>query len=164
MKLYVVRHAEPAVTGVFLGGRNDVPLRGAPPQFDFEVDVVYVSPMQRAQQTAESIVAPKITVEGLREIDFGEWGGLNWDQIEARWPERRALNRNWFGHSPDGGERWEDFVARVTGALEEILRDPRRKAIVAHGAVNAVIGSRLGGADASRFKQKYAEVSCFELT
>lgn len=162
-KLYVVRHAEPAITGVFLGSRNDVPLKGPPPRFAFEVDVVYVSPLQRARQTAEGINAPKIVVEDLREIDFGDWGGLSWEEIEARWPEAIALRRDWFGTSPPGGEPWEIFVARVTGALEIVLRDPRRKAIVAHGAVNAVIGATLTGRAPAGWRQTYGQVTSFDI-
>jgi broad specificity phosphatase PhoE len=162
-KLYVVRHAEPAVTGVFLGSRNDVPLKGMPPRFDFEVDVVYVSPLLRARQTAEAIEAPKIVVDDLREIDFGEWGGLSWDEIEARWPETIARNRTWFGMSPPGGEPWEAFVTRVGRALKGVLQDSRRKAIVAHGAVNAVIGAALSGRSPALCRQRYAEVASFEV-
>lgn len=162
-KLYVVRHAEPAVTGVFLGSRNDVPLKGQPPRFDFIVDVVYVSPLQRARQTAEAIDVPKIVIDDLREIDFGEWGGLSWEEIESRWPETIAKNRSWFGTSPPGGEPWEDFVARVEGALRGVLRDPRRKAIVAHGAVNAVIGAALSGRSPALCRQQYAEVASFDI-
>jgi broad specificity phosphatase PhoE len=162
-KLYLVRHAEPAITGVFLGSRNDVPLKGAPPRFDFAVDVVYVSPLARARQTAEGIDAPKVVIDDLREIDFGEWGGLSWDQIEARWPEALAYGRNWFGTSPPGGEPWEAFVARVEGALRRILQDPRPKAIVAHGAVNAVIGAALSGRHPGKCRQAYAEVASFDV-
>ncbi len=165
MKLYLVRHAEPALTGVFLGCRNDVPLRAAPPRFDFQVDVVYVSPMQRAQQTASTIDAEKITLDDLREIDFGEWGGLGWPEIERRWPELVAgRNRNWFGIDPPGGERWADFTGRLAAVLQQILKDPRDKAIVAHGAVNAVLGGLLGHGDPSAFKQHYGEVGEFRLS
>ncbi len=164
MKLYVIRHAEPAVTGVFLGCRNDVPLKAEPPVFNLDVEVVYVSPLQRARQTAESFSVPKIIKEDLREIDFGEWGGLGWDDIEKKWPELAAeKSRNWFGADPPGGEPWNDFVTRIRGVLQEILQDPRPKAIVAHGAVNAVIGGILGGLDPVHFKQIYAQVSEFEV-
>lgn len=164
MKLYVIRHAEPAVTGVFLGCKNDVPLKAAPPPFDLDVEVVYVSPLQRARQTAEGLKAPKIIKEDLREIDFGEWGGLSWDDIDQRWPEiADHQSRNWFGVSPPGGETWDGFVTRIRAVLKEILEDPRPKAIVAHGAVNAVIGGTLGGLDPVHFKQAYAEVSEFDV-
>lgn len=152
------------MTGVFLGCKNDVPLKATPPPFDLDVDVVYVSPMQRARQTAESVNAPKVVVDDLREIDFGSWGGLSWEDIEAQWPELAAGKlRNWFGVTPPDGEPWDDFVARVRRALDEILKDGRPKAIVAHGAVNAVIGGTLGGLDPIHFKQKYAEVSEFDV-
>lgn len=162
-KVYLIRHAEPAVTGVFLGSRNDVPLKGPPPRFDLAVDVVYVSPLRRARQTAEGIPAPRIIVEDLREIDFGEWGGLCWEEIERRWPETVALGRDWFGTSPPGGESWDAFVARVHGALRTVLRDSRRKAIVAHGAVNAVIAAALTGSAPGNCRQNYGEVASFDV-
>jgi broad specificity phosphatase PhoE len=161
--LYVVRHAEPAVTGVFLGSRNDVPLKGAPPRFHFDVEVVYVSPLLRARQTAAGILAPQVVIDDLREIDFGEWGGLSWEEIETRWPETLANKRSWFGTSPPGGESWPAFVARVEGALKTVLKDPRPKAIVAHGAVNAVIGAALSGRSPALCRQRYAEVASFDI-
>ncbi len=163
-KLYLIRHAEPTVTGVFHGCRNDVPLREAAPKFDLAVEVVYVSPMQRARQTAANFTVPQIVLDELREIDFGEWGGLGWDEIERRWPElTRDLHRNWFGVSPPGGESWAEFTARVARVLQTVLADPRPKAIVAHGAVNAVAAGLLRGGDPSHFKQHYAQVSEFEV-
>ncbi len=164
MKLYLIRHAEPVITGVFLGCRNDVPLKEPPPPMNLPVEIVYVSPMQRAQQTAAAIEAPKVTVPDLREIDFGEWGGLGWAEIEQRWPEMAARkSRNWFGVTPPGGEPWDEFVTRVRAALDGILADRRDKAIVAHGAVNAVIGGTLGGVDPIHFKQTYGQVNEFDV-
>ena len=164
MKLYLVRHAEPVVTGVFLGCRNDVPLKAPPPPLPITVDVVYVSPLRRALETAAVIDAPKIIIEDLREIDFGEWGGRSWSEIEQRWPElAEKKSRNWFGITPPGGEPWDAFVARVRAALETILTDRRPKAIVAHGAVNAVIGGLLGGVDPVYFKQDYGQVNEFDV-
>jgi probable phosphoglycerate mutase len=164
MKLYLVRHAEPVVTGVFLGSRNNVPLKAPPPPFGFKVEVVYVSPLQRARQTAAVIDAPQVVVDDLREIDFGEWGGLSWAEIEHRWPEIAAQkSRNWFVTTPPGGEVWESFTSRVRAALDVIRKDPRPKAIVAHGAVNAVIGGTLGGVDPLHFKQTYGEVTEFDV-
>lgn len=164
MKLFLIRHAEPVLTGVFLGCKNDPPLKSPPADLNLPVEVVYVSPLTRALQTAAGLTAPKIVVPDLREIDFGEWGGLNWDEIEQRWPDMAARGyRDWFGMTPPGGEPWEVFSHRVRGALGEILKDPRSKAIVAHGAVNAVIGGELGGVDPRKFKQTYGQVTEFEV-
>ena len=43
---------------------------------------LFSSPLRRARQLAEAL-APKILVDSrLSEIDFGEWEGRRWDQIE----------------------------------------------------------------------------------
>jgi broad specificity phosphatase PhoE len=164
LKLFLIRHAEPVLTGVFLGCKNDSPLKHPPADLDLPVEIAYVSPLTRALQTSAGLASPKIVVPDLREIDFGEWGGLNWDEIEHRWPDMAARgHRDWFGMTPPGGEPWEEFSHRVRTALGEILKDPRPKAIVAHGAVNAVIGGELGAIDPRKFKQTYGQVTEFEL-
>lgn len=161
MKLYLIRHAEPVTTGVYLGCKNDPPLKAAPPALGIEVPIVYVSPLLRARETAEAIDAPKVVIDDLREIDFGEWSGRPHEEVRRIW---NLPDGNWFGMDPPGGERWGDFVSRVQGALATILKDRRYKAIVAHGAVNSVIAAALGTPNATKFKQKYAEIREFDLS
>lgn len=51
-------------------------------------DALYASPMKRVQQTLvpcllNGIPQPMVVPE-LREVDFGVWTGLRWDEVEAR--------------------------------------------------------------------------------
>ena len=52
------------------------------------LDAIYASPMKRVQQTLAPLLAQterKPTVlPGLREVDFGAWTGLNWEQVKER--------------------------------------------------------------------------------
>ncbi len=113
-------------------------------------DLVVASPLQRAWRSA-SIVAPgrEIRLEArFREIDFGDWEGLTREEIEARAPElyaewrERGLEFNF-----PGGERREDFRARVIEGLERLLALPVASVlIVAHKGTVRTIAEELSDA------------------
>lgn len=155
--LYLVRHAEPAITGVMLGAL-DPPLsangraHAATLLIGVKLAMVYSSPQRRALETAEIIArgAPIEILDGLREISHGDWNGLTWAEIEARDPElaRRKLS-DWPGVTAPNGESYENFIARAMAAFERIRRGPRPAAIVAHAGVNKLIGN---------IDQKYGDI------
>lgn len=74
----------------------------------------------------------------LRELDFGAWEGLTFDEIKARYPE---LQTSWLACptevSPPGGETLSQLTKRVRQALEPYLRS--NVVIVTHGGVIAAI-------------------------
>lgn len=130
-------------------------------------DALYVSPLQRAQQTAEPLaeatgLAPE-TVSGLREIDSGA-GGMSLEEVDRYFAEasRRPLSEHWEGMPR--GESFRHFHERVTATFAELLgrhgvhperreeftvySEPARAlsiAIVAHGGTNAVLLTHLLG-------------------
>jgi broad specificity phosphatase PhoE len=147
--LFLVRHAEPVITGVLLGSL-DPPLSEAGRKHadtllnNVKLAIVYSSPLRRALETAQSIArgAPVEILDDLREISNGDWDGLTWSEIEARDPYRAARKlADWRGISAPGGEPWSEFAARVSRAFERISRGPRPAAIVAHAAVNQLLGN-----------------------
>lgn len=102
--LYFLRHAEPAFpegTSICLG-RLDLPLSilgrlqaaVAGHELDnLSITAVFCSPLQRARQTAALLRRPFHVLDGLQEIDTGEWDGLAFEEIRRRWPllyERRG--------------------------------------------------------------------------
>jgi len=163
--LYLIRHEEPEMRGRFIG-RTDPPLTpegraaAAAKLGRLDVRIIYSSPMQRARETAGAIgCAETIVLPELAEIDFGEWEGLSWDEIERRWPGTAARKvEDWLGVTTPGGEAWRDFCARVDRALERILAGPRPAAIVAHMVVNAALAERLLGSNPKQFHQHYGEI------
>lgn len=87
------------------------------------IDAVYASPRERAYYTAREIAEPhehKVTiVDALDEIDFGEWTGRAFDDLEGdplwdEWNGTRGSAR------PPGGEAMGEAVARAVAALEAI--------------------------------------------
>jgi len=102
------------------------------------IELVYTSDLVRARETAEIIAArfdtDVLPVRELREIDVGEWEGLTWPEIEARYPEGA---RSWRerGYGWESGESYEQLGERVVAALTQIAADhpEERVLVVGHG-------------------------------
>lgn len=104
------------------------------------IDAIYASDLQRAQATAELAAAPhglRVQTEPrLREITFGAWEGLTYEEIKERDPERLTA---WYDDplhtSPPDGETLSQVAERVEAALEEIVQahPDETVLIVAHG-------------------------------
>jgi probable phosphoglycerate mutase len=94
---------------------------------------VFSSPVERARATAEPIARRLgLTVmisPAINEIDFGEWTGKTWRELEAdeRW---RRFNRERAGAQAPGGESIAAVQARFIGAMNE-LRDAFPRAGIA---------------------------------
>ena len=107
---------------------------------------IYASPMKRVQQTLAPLLAngaPKpIILPDLREVDFGDWTGLTWDEIQTK-----------FGISPfawleqlecDGianAECGETLRDRVEPCLRQILASHSgpQVAVFCHGGIIRVL-------------------------
>ena len=151
-KVIFIRHGQTEwnVTGRYQG-QSDVQLtaegRRQAEQLaaDFPVDTVdavYASDLQRAMDTAETIAQKfGLSVQAepaFREVSFGKWEGLTYQQIVAEWEEGMT---NFFQH-PDileipGGETFPAVQKRATDKLHELVKkhDGQTIVVVAHGAV-----------------------------
>ncbi len=150
-KLLLVRHGETEANrmGMFQG-RIDWPLndngRGQISQTaeklaDYVVDHVYVSPAQRAQQTAEILNqkwdAPLTLDERLWEIDHGTWEGKSFQEVRDADPEAW---RAWLAleiDAPHGGETLQETSNRLQQWYGEVKKryvgQEPTLAVVAHG-------------------------------
>jgi broad specificity phosphatase PhoE len=159
-RVLLVRHASAEGQGSFLGqrdaplsaiGRRQLPalvqkLRG------HAIDVVYCSDLSRARATAEAVAKPRRAAlevrRALREMDFGRWEGLSWEQVAEQYPwiARRWMTGRVRPRVP-GGEPFSQFTTRTTRALAEIVaaHPGRGVAIVTHaGVIRVAIGAALG--------------------
>jgi probable phosphoglycerate mutase len=131
-------------------------------------DQVLVSPIKRAQQTAEPILpviegADPVVLPWLEEIRNPDWEGSPVDFVERTFAEQRLRPVEELWDGLPGGESFRGFHERVTRGLEahffksgirvwderprlyEIDEPDQRILVVAHGGVNAVtIGTLLG--------------------
>jgi broad specificity phosphatase PhoE len=165
--LYLIRHGEPEIRGV-LSGQTDPVLSSAghrqAANLRIHVLAVYSSPLRRARETALYLHPSPIILPELAEISYGLWDGLSWGQIEQKWPEiAKAKLSDWQGVNAPGGEAWESFQNRVNRALEIVRQGPLPAAVVAHEAVNAIIGRCLNDIPINNYKQEYCEIKLYNV-
>ena len=144
MQVFLIRHPKPVIDAGICYGRLDVDAH-APHAVADEIrpllprDVpVYSSPLRRARQLAEALHPSPIIDERLCEIDFGDWEGRAWNDIE------RSLLDAWaadvIGFTPPGGESVASLQQRVIDFATSLEAQPA-VALVAHaGVLRALVG------------------------
>jgi broad specificity phosphatase PhoE len=182
-RLLLIRHAEVEARyqGVF-GGRVDMDLspRGREQAAALArylhtrpLDAIYASPMKRVQQTMAPILVngtPRPTVlPDLREVDFGDWTGLSWAQVQEKFGSDTL---SWLEQLDCGGianaECGETFRERVEPCLERILAQHagQQVAIFCHGGVIRMLLSlllRWPLVSMARFEIEYASLTQVSL-
>jgi uncharacterized phosphatase len=141
--LYLVRHGETNWNAARrIQGSTDIPLnamgrRQAATTGQLlarrEWDGIFSSPLGRAVETAQIIGAavglegPQIIAE-IAERNYGEAEGLNWEQIEERFPDDAPV---------PGRETHEEVAERVLAALVTLARSHPGETliVVSHGGV-----------------------------
>ncbi|MDN5345332.1 MAG: hypothetical protein PWQ18_1446 [Clostridia bacterium] len=116
------------------------------------LDSVYASDLSRALETATTIAAPHglavNPVRALREINFGAWEGLTYQEIIAGYQREWEAWRQDPGHRlVPGGESFHQVKDRVWAAFNGIVQQETGHHIlmVAHGgSLRALICSILG--------------------
>jgi len=116
------------------------------------IDVIYSSPLNRALQSARIIAAalelPVHTDERLREVDLGDWQGLNRAEAMA-WDGERyaAYEADWRNVRPPNGESRRELQARARAAFDEVTaRHPGCTiALVSHGGTLGMLIESLFG-------------------
>lgn len=153
VKLFLIRHGqtESNVRGQYQGSLDvDMTEEGilqakSAKQYLSKVNFsnIYSSPMKRALNTA-NIIAQDTGHEvrimnDLRELNFGKWEGLKFDEINAMY---KKDYQSWlddpYNHPPSGGESFNDLIARADREIERIVEenpDGSSVAIVSHGGV-----------------------------
>jgi alpha-ribazole phosphatase len=128
---------------------------------------IYTSPRRRCMQAAAILaMGGEIEiVEGLRELDFGEFEGRTYDEIAAQYPD---LYHQWMNTPTEtrfpGGECFGDMCMRVLESTR-LLRTRHEGdsiAIVAHGGVNRIILADALGMDMAhifRIGQRYGAIN-----
>ena len=124
---------------------------------------VVCSDLGRARQTAELLgLRPARFDPRWREIDVGEWGGRTAAEIDAQGSELT----NWRGgpRRAPSGESWDDFFARVAGAVDELVAAGGSWTVVCHGGCIRVAVAHVTGADPLHLgSPPNASVTVFEL-
>jgi alpha-ribazole phosphatase/probable phosphoglycerate mutase len=145
-----IRHGETDMAGRFCGhsdpdlnatGKREA-IRVAEEISMLNIARIYSSDLRRAAQTAQAI-AERVGINvdystGLREICFGQWEGLSWQEIESQFlDEAGKWLREFPLQSALGGESYSAFTARVEAIIEELIQEPEVStiAVIAHRGV-----------------------------
>ena len=159
-RLFLLRHAE--VEEKYhrtFGGRIDMDLspRGHDQAAALALylkgtcfDAIYASPMKRALQTLDPLqkqcgLTP-VFLEELREVHFGDWTGLTWQEVHDRY---QVSAYQWLDYLEEkkipNAEHGAVFRQRVEPALRQILEahPGQQVAVIAHGGVIRMILSIL---------------------
>ncbi len=113
---------------------------------------IYSSDLKRAWDTAQTIgralgVEPQ-PVQGLREFDIGELGGLSFDEEQEKFPEFfEEFNRNPATARRPGGESNREHSERSWGTFEDLVsrHQGERLLVVSHGGtIRALLKRALG--------------------
>lgn len=128
---------------------------------------LYTSPQPRAQETAAAFNMPSIICTELDEVDFGEWRGRAFEDLEAD-PRWRAWNAHRATARAPGGEAMHEVASRALRWIETLpARHPGAVvAAVSHAdVIRAALCLHLGlSLDAiHRFDVAPASLSAIEL-
>jgi broad specificity phosphatase PhoE len=133
---------------------------------------VISSPLQRAVGTAEKVAQGRNILPSdpdLREIHFGDWEGLSFDEANARDPD--LLKAFWDKPGDSAapqGESWNDLSLRVNRAVDRLLRlESEDVIVVAHfGAILCQVQRARRVTTQEIFAQKIdnLSVSCLEYS
>lgn len=169
MQVFLIRHPKPVIEAGICYGRLDIDAH-APHAIAERIKPllpqgvpVYSSPLRRARQLAEALHPSPLIDARLAEIDFGDWEGRAWDDIE-----RDALDA-WaadvIGFTPPGGESVAQLQERVLDFAATLAPQPA-VALVAHaGVLRALVGhwQRLPVAEWTQLGFDYGSVTALHV-
>jgi len=161
-ELLFIRHAETDMAGTFCGHSDpELNERGRIQLGELidrlrieEIGAVYTSDLRRAHTTgmaiAEAFGVDCHVRSALREINFGQWEGITWKEIEQR---DDVYARRWIAEYPrlpaPNGESFHDFEQRVLGEVKFLSLEAEASiyciAVVTHAGVLRTVLCALHG-------------------
>jgi len=162
MDIYLIRHTQTANAEGLCYGQSDIglaisfpeeveALHDKLPSFDQDCRV-FSSPLTRCVQLAQTFSASVITDPRLQELNFGDWEGQRFDDIE------QVALQNWTDNfataTPPNGESFSELYQRVGEFWQELLADPSDQVIiVTHaGVIRALLARVLNLPPANAFQ------------
>jgi broad specificity phosphatase PhoE len=156
-RILLIRHGNNDFVGQTLVGRmpgihlnqegQDQVARLAKRLSNVKLSVVYCSPMERARETAAAFEGiPFHISEELNEINFGDWTGLTFEDLQRR-PEWDYFNRNRASATIPGGESLIQVQQRMLRKAEEVRQHHKGETIafISHGdPIKALIAHYIG--------------------
>ncbi len=123
---------------------------------------IYVSPMRRAIATARPLcTALSVEMElrdGLKEMSFGQWEGLDQELLKQSQPEaylRWSIEPGWY--PPPGGETTRQVARRAMPVIQEIMErfSNGNVLVVSHKSTIRVILCSLMDLDVGLYRHRF---------
>jgi probable phosphoglycerate mutase len=167
--LALVRHAVTDMTGKRLYGRSEgirLSKEGrrqaaalAERMKELPLDALYSSPLERCMETAlpisESTGVEVEQIEGVLEIDYGEWTGRPFTSLR-----KTKLWSEFHGATPSaprfpGGETLAEAQRRAVTAIDSLIQRHSKEtiAVVTHGDVVALVLAHYAGIHIDLFQR-----------
>jgi probable phosphoglycerate mutase len=139
------------------------------------VERILASPLRRATETAEIVrsgllTRPAVETDArLREMDYGEWEGLTYQQIEERdGPARTRWEADPARVACPGGESGDDVAARATDFLVDVIAwhdarhgvdspEERPVLVVAHSTLDRILACVAAGIPVREFRRRLTQ-------
>lgn len=160
MKIYLIRHAQTNLNGQkrYIGHTDENLSELGEKQAKAvstvfagkHIDIIYSSPLIRAKETAFQIAKeinnpPIMFLEGLKEIGFGAWEKLSYQEAYQRNPEINDWLKDPSSVQIPNGETWTNFKNRVESAFGEIANTGNKKdniCVISHsGPLRLILGN-----------------------
>jgi alpha-ribazole phosphatase len=154
MELYLVRHSLPEVAPGICYGCCDLAVK--PYELQTSIDFlkknlpsgeacrVFSSPKQRCTALAGAMYDNFTTDVRLQELDFGQWEGCAWDQIDPI--KLRAWGDDFVNLAPPQGESFANLAQRVDSfsMSPEFYALPVAVVVTHAGVIRAWVARALG--------------------
>ncbi len=163
-QLILIRHPATAMAGTFCGHSDPdlsavgwAQLHALQRRLDrVPLDRLLGSDLLRTRRCAETLATQHgiqaMLSSALREMHFGVWEGLRWDEIQTRFPEQAQRWLQGFATvTPPDGEPYAHFTARISRQVDECLQDTScaTLALVTHRGVLQFMLQTYCGLDAT---------------
>jgi len=142
MEIHLLRHIEPDLEKGICYGQLDVPIPNNYKEIQAKIiegiindyDVVFSSPLTRCKLLAEQISNKVVFDDRLMEVNFGNWEGIKWDDINE--VELNNWMENYIEIAPPNGESLHDLVNRFSSFISDInLKGYSKILIVTHAGI-----------------------------
>lgn len=131
-----------------------------------QIDALVSSPVRRTRESADilgEVLGQQVLVEdGVAEMEFGDWDGLTFAQIQEKFPDELT---SWLGdleYAPGGGESFRSVEARVLAGRDRIVEawTGRTVVVVSHVTpIKTLVAEALGAPLDALFKMELSPAS-----
>lgn len=171
--IYWVRHG-PTHEKAFVGHRDvpaDLSDQGQIARLSAALPMnalVVSSDLARSVDTASAIQGSRTRLPhraGLREFDFGDWDGMHFADVAAKWPElSRAYWETPGDIAPPNGESWNAAQARVSADMAAVIASHPRRDIIAVAHFGAILSQVADAANIAPYRALSHRIDNYSIT